>query len=250
MAALEKTIEEKLYSTINDINQVLKRFDSYTYLADQGLFIGVNSERAYEFIYVPQIDETVCPALFKRNFKITDGNLLFAILKDVKPKTLEYEHGFLINAKGESFQVQFIDTEEIEQNYSILSVIDSVEDNNLVIDSTQANLYFNGELISNPFSVNDLVDVLKNNVSTTSDHTLPFFQIREDELHIFSEFTDINLGETFVILDCDVFKKLKILKKDTPFLDFYILENGRIVINYGVHDKEQFTISVNGIFRL
>ena len=251
-AAIEKTQAQKLFSAIYDINQVLKRFTKYSYLAEEGLFIGISDNNAYEFIYAPSIDTEVCPELFSKSFIVNDGDALFNILKDIKgldKKYLEFEDRNLINCNGESIQVTIMDEDEIKQKYSILDTLEKVEDGHLLIDSTESALYFDDEKISDSFTVNDIDDVLKKNVSQTSDHTLPLFQLRTNELRIYSEFTKININEDFLILDCNVFKKIKILKKDEPFLDFYLVGN-KVIINYGVSDREQFTISVNGIIRL
>ena len=144
------------------------------------------------------------------------------------------------------YNLEKLNTKYIKKSYSIFKTLELINEDTFCINANTANLYLDGVKITTGFDINDLCDIITKDVSTKADHTLPMLQLVENELHVYSEFTGIDIDSPFIILDSKAFKRIKLLKKDEPFLEFYTVNNC-VFINYGVLNKEHFSISGNGL---
>jgi hypothetical protein len=208
--------------------------------------LATHPDKLYEVLYDPLIDELEEPdEIFNKSFQVKDGAELFKFLggpkEEITSKGLN-----LTNTNNEEFKLLSINSVYAKKNYSIMETLNSIDDDTFCIDSDNALLYLDGKKIITGFNVNDLCDLISKEVSSIADHTLPILQLQDNELHVCSEFTKIDPTLPFMILDSKAFRKVKLLKKDDPFLEFYMVNN-RIIINYGVLNKEHFSISGNGM---
>jgi hypothetical protein len=244
-ARTPKTADNLFYDAINLINQELKRFDYYEYSKEYGIFFA--RAEGYQIIYSPPIDLDEFD-LFKRSFKVEEPEALFAVLKSTKEVILK--DNYIIAPDGASYPLIIINRELTEQNYSILSHISNSESEQY-IDGSTAKLFFDGECIAEDgFDVNILVDTLTKLVSAAADHTVPLLQFKADELYVYSEITSVDKTLPFIILSAKTFKKIKMLKKDVPFFNVYLIANNTCVIEYGNETKERCILSASGLLTI
>lgn len=243
-ARKEKTVDAIRFDAINFINQELKRFDYYEYSKEYEIFFA--RAEGYQVVYSPPIDLTEID-IFKRSFKVESPDDLFTLLKSTKEVTLK--DNYITAPDGQCYPLVIINREITEQNYSILSHI-SNPDSEHYIEGSSARLFVDDELIADSFDVNSLVDVLTKNVSDVADHTIPLLQFYENELRVYSEITKIDKSVPFIILGAKTFKKIKVLKKDIPFFNVYIIGNNTCVIEYGNENKERCILSASGLLTI
>lgn len=237
-----------MFKEIYETNQTIKRYGDYTWDANRELFIAHSSP--FQVVYVPRcLDTLLLHDLFSSSFTL-NGNEVFELLKGEKTKTLTYEGNSLVNASGNTLLVKNDVPSITQQEFSILKVLEEEDhDYDIFLDQTSP-LYYQGVKEFDSVTATNIYDLVRS-ASKLCDHTLIYIQISEDKVNIVPSQIELDITKPFIILDNNIFQKLKALKKDTPYLNIMIKDNfNSLVINYGIEDVEHLFFKCSGLFKL
>ena len=231
---------EDFIKLLNEVNQKMKRYNPYYYNASLKSFECISST------YINYKNEKFNRLDIKNSFFIYDPKLLFSILKEKKLKiTVEFfeDDKIVIYNDNEGIELPFVTNKILDKEFKEIRQLT----NNVLkfkpILSNKSKLYFDDNFIKDNFDTNDISQLVKD----IDDHSLFICEYKKDILNVKSEFADLNINENkFLILENNIINKLKLLKADKSFFRFFENE-GIVVFDYGVLEKEQFLISARGV---
>lgn len=247
---------------LNDVNQHLKTFNNeYIFLTGNvtnaitlPAFLVTDSDSAFSVVYYSSAVNEIQGdnELFDKSFKISDAKEFFQFLRSSKELFYEPSTQLMSNDKAETFKIHVLTPNDIRKELKgnfgyIIDNLSTVKVSDKFIEGINSNLLVSGIEIDTLLTSNNIVDALKKNIKKLSDHTLCFAEVEENSLSVFPEFSHLDLSKKIFIFPSKVFRKLKILKKDVLYFDVYIRSN-KVLIKYGINDKEDFNIIFNILY--
>jgi hypothetical protein len=236
----EKTDDELRHSLLNDINQILKNYEVYSYNLANDVFYGKFA--GFNFKYRDFGTEGFLSSV---NFSITDGKSLFSALKTVdKVRMIRNENDKTAEPQNSVLSIIDDHSNPIPYRESDFKIKGAV---GLSLNLQDATLRYNDEVVkTGQLFPEDITGAVR---GSDNDHSLIFLNFTTDSIIIRSSKTDLDTKQPFLITDKKTFLKIKHGKKEDYYFDIKFLDNyTKIYIRYGT-DARMLTLFANGIFK-